>query len=315
MKHLTFENGDQLPIIGLGTWKSKPGEVKQAVYWAIEAGYRHIDCAAVYQNESEVGEGIKEAISAGLVKREDLFVTSKLWNNSHKYEDVKPALEQTLSDLGLDYVDLYLVHWPIAFKRGIGFAQNRDEFYTYLDVPLTQTWEGMQAVKKEGLAKHIGVSNFNQEKLRELIQIGGQIPEMNQVEMHPYLPQKPLVQFCKDQGILMTAYSPLGSPDSRNESHKNDPVLLKDPVVELIAKKHGVSIGQVLIAWSITRDIAVIPKSVNQGRIKENLASNKIKLDQNDLMELDDLGVDFRFINGKIFTGPESPYKISDLFE
>lgn len=315
MKHLTFENGDQLPIIGLGTWKSKPGEVKQAVYWAIEAGYRHIDCAAVYQNESEVGEGIKEAISAGLVKREDLFVTSKLWNNSHKYEDVKPALEQTLSDLGLDYVDLYLVHWPIAFKRGIGFAQNRDEFYTYLDVPLTQTWEGMQAVKKEGLAKHIGVSNFNQEKLRELIQIGGQIPEMNQVEMHPYLPQKPLVQFCKDQGILMTAYSPLGSPDSRNESHKNDPVLLKDPVIELIAKKHGVSIGQVLIAWSITRDIAVIPKSVNQERIKENLASKKIKLDQNDLMELDDLGVDFRFINGKIFTGPESPYKISDLFE
>ncbi|EAZ83140.1 aldo/keto reductase [Algoriphagus machipongonensis] len=315
MKNLTFANGDKLPIIGLGTWKSKPGEVKQAVYWAIESGYRHIDCAAIYQNENEVGEGIAEAIKAGLVKREELFVTSKLWNNSHKYEDVKPALKTSLADLGLDYVDLYLIHWPISFKRGVGFPETRDDFYTYLDVPLSQTWEAMQAVKKEGLAKHIGVSNFNQEKLREIISLGGQIPEMNQVEMHPYLAQKELVRFCREKGILMTAYSPLGSPDSRNESHKNDPVLLKDPVIELIAKKHGASMGQILIAWSTARDIAVIPKSVNQGRIKENLAASKIKLDQNDLMELDDIGVDFRFINGKFFTGPQSPYKLSDLFE
>ncbi|SIN72543.1 aldo/keto reductase [Algoriphagus halophilus] len=314
MKNLTFENGDRMPIIGLGTWKSEPGQVKQAVYWAIESGYRHLDCAAVYQNEKEVGEGIAQAINEGLVEREELFVTSKLWNNSHKYEDVKPALEKTLSDLGLDYVDLYLIHWPISFKRGIGFAKTRDEFYTYLDVPLTQTWEGMQHLKSLGLAKHIGVSNFNQAKLREVMNIGGQKPEMNQVEMHPYLPQKALVQFCRENGILMTAYSPLGSPDSRNESHKNDPVLLKDPVIELIAKKHGASIGQVLIAWSVARDIAVIPKSTNQGRIKENLAAAKLKLDQNDLMELDDIGVDFRFINGKFFTGPESPYKLSDLF-
>lgn len=315
MKNLTFANGDKLPILGLGTWKSKPGEVKQAVLWAIEAGYRHIDAAAIYQNEEEVGQGIAEAIKSGLVKREELFVTSKLWNNSHKYEDIQPALEKTLSDLGLDYLDLYLVHWPIAFKRGIGFAKTRDEFYTYLDVPLTQTWEGMQAVKKAGLTKHIGVSNFNQEKLREVMSIDGQIPEMNQVEMHPYLPQKGLVQFCIENGILMTAYSPLGSPDSRNESHANDPVLLKDPVIEIIAKKHNASMGQVLIAWSIARDIAVIPKSVNQGRIKENLKAASIKLDQNDMMELDDIGVEFRFINGKFFTGAESPYKLSDLFE
>ncbi|WP_296705763.1 aldo/keto reductase [Algoriphagus sp.] len=315
MKNLIFKNGDQLPIIGLGTWKSEPGIVKQAVFWAIETGYRHIDCASIYQNEKEVGEGIAEAIKKGLVNREDLFVTSKLWNNSHKYEDVGPALEKSLEDLGLEYVDLYLVHWPIAFKRGIGFAKTRDEFYTYLEVPLTQTWESMQAIKSKGLAKHIGVSNFNQTKLREIMSIGGQLPEMNQVEMHPFLPQKSLVQFCRENGILMTAYSPLGSPDSRNESHKNDPVLLKNPLIKLIAKKHGISEGQVLIAWSVARDIAVIPKSVNKGRIKENLESINVKLDQKDLIELDDIGVDFRFIDGSFFTGPESPYKLSDLFE
>ncbi|MDP2040801.1 aldo/keto reductase, partial [Algoriphagus sp.] len=139
MKNLIFKNGDKLPILGLGTWKSKPGEVRKAVYWAIEAGYRHIDCAAIYQNEREVGQGIADAMADGLVKRKDLFITSKLWNDSHRHEDVKPALEKSLSDLRLDSLDLYLVHWPIAFKPGIGFATHREEFYTYQDVPLTQT--------------------------------------------------------------------------------------------------------------------------------------------------------------------------------
>jgi alcohol dehydrogenase (NADP+) len=316
MKSIKFSNGDSMPIIGLGTWKSKPGEVYQAVIWAIESGYRHIDCAAIYDNEKEVGKALEFAFGNGLVTREEMFVTSKLWNSNHRLEDVQPALKKTLKDLKLDYLDLYLIHWPISFKKGVGFAQNREEFFTYNDVPLSQTWEGMQDCKKMGLAKHIGVSNFNISNLEEIIEIGKEMPEMNQVEMHPYLPQNKLVAYCKSKGINMTAYSPLGSGDRSSSIKKSDePSLFENPVVVNIAEKYKVSSAQILIAFSIHRDIVVIPKSVNQGRIEENLASAEIQLKEEDMEALVQINLRYRFIDGSFFTGPKSPYSQEDLWE
>jgi alcohol dehydrogenase (NADP+) len=316
MKNLTFSNGDEMPILGLGTWKSKPGEVYQAVLWAIEAGYRHIDCAAIYNNETEVGKALSKAISDGLVNREDLFITSKLWNDCHRKEDVKKGLLKSLKDLQLGYLDLYLIHWPISFKNGVGFAESREQFYTYSDVPIGQTWQGMQGVKSDGLVNHIGMSNFNIVKLKEVIAVGGDGPEMNQVEMHPYLRQEGLVDFCQSNGILMTAYSPLGSGDRSSSIKKDDePNLFEDALVKAIACKYDVTSAQILISFSILRGIAVIPKSVNQERIKQNLAAAEIELKEEDLAQLLKIEKQYRFIDGTFFTGSHSPYQLGDLWE
>lgn len=316
MKTIKFSNGDEMPIIGLGTWKSKPGEVYQAVLWALEAGYRHIDCAAIYNNEKEVGTALEKAFKDNLVKREELFVTSKLWNSNHRMDDVQPALKRTLDDLKLKYLDLYLIHWPISFKQGVGFAENREEFYTYSDVPLIQTWEAMEQCKDLGLTKHIGVSNFNTKKLGELIKSGRIVPEMNQVEMHPFLPQEKLVDFCRSNGILLTAYSPLGSGDRSSSIKKpNEPSLLDNPTVNEIASIHKASPAQVLIAYSIYRGIAVIPKSTNKERISQNLESLNIELTEADFKKLSNLGISFRYIDGSFFTGSMSPYSLEDLWE
>ena len=163
--------------------------------------------------------------------------------------------------------------------------------------------------------RHIGVSNFNQAKLSQLLAMEGEKPEMNQIELHPFLPQDGLVKFCAENGILVTAYSPLGSPDSRGERHKDDPKLLDNPIVAEIAAKHGAQVGQVLIAWSIARGIAVIPKSVNQTRIIDNLKSADLALDEGDMQKLAHIGTHHRFVDGSFFTGPQSPYKLTDFWD
>lgn len=317
MKYITFKNQDKMPMLGLGTWKSGPGEVYQAVLWALEAGYRHIDCAAIYQNEKEVGDALQKAFKEGLVKREELWITSKLWNNAHELDKVEGGIQQTLGDLQLDYLDLYLIHWPISLKDGVTFPSSGEDFLDYNTVPLSETWKGMEALKEKGLTKHIGVSNFNIKKLKEVRDNCKIVPEVNQIELHPYLPQNGLVDYCKQNGINLTAYSPLGSADRPKARQKDsDPILMEHEVFKDIAQKHNSSVAQVLIAWSLHREIAVIPKSANKERIIANLKSKDINLSEDDLNNIGKIEGHHRYIDGTFFTEvPGSPFEQSDLWE
>ncbi|KAJ3193022.1 hypothetical protein HK101_005573 [Irineochytrium annulatum] len=265
LKQVTLNTGAVTDAIGLGTWKSEPDKVREAVKIAIEAGYRHIDCAAVYENEPEVGEGIAEGLASTGLPRERIFVTSKLWNTMHRPEDVPKALDKTLKDLKLTYLDLYLMHWPLAFKnRGDGNSEKDKEGNMVFDqkVTIEDTWKAMERLMDEGKVKAIGVSNFTISKLKKLLASARIPPAALQVELHPYLPQFELVEFCKKNNIMVTGYSPLGTG--------GEPKLLEDPVIVEIAKKHSKDPGQVVISWAIQRGTHVIPKSSNPDRIKSN---------------------------------------------
>ncbi len=246
MKTYELANKDQMPALGLGTWKSKPGGVYDAVRHAIRTGYRHIDCAAAYGNEAEIGKAFVDAFREGDVSRDELWITSKLWNNAHLKEDVRPALEQTLRDLNLDYLDLYLMHWPIALKPGVGFPASGNDFLFPEEIPVAVTWAAMEQCVTSGLTKHIGVSNFSIKKLKALNANSNIKVEVNQVELHPFLQQNSMLEFCQKENIVLTAYSPLGSSD-RPAVFKapDEPSLLENPTIEEIASANNCSIAQV----------------------------------------------------------------------
>jgi alcohol dehydrogenase (NADP+) len=315
MKYLNFRNGDQMPAIGLGTWKAAPGDVYKAVREAIKIGYRHFDCAHIYGNEDEIGTAFADAFKAGEIKREELWVTSKLWNNSHRKDQVEPALKVTLKNLQLDYLDLYLIHWPVALQEGIGFPASPADFIPIDQLPLTVTWSGMETVAKKGLTKHIGVSNFNIKNLKVISEGATIIPEANQLELHPYLQQNELLDYCKKNEIVVTGYSPLGSSDRPARLIKeSDPTILENEVIKKIAAEKNCSPAQILLSWAVTRGTSAIPKSVNPKRLKENLESAAIELSTADLKSIADLDLNFRYINGETWASPGSPYSLDYLW-
>lgn len=309
MKYLHFSNGDKMPAIGLGTWKATGDDVKQAVKDAVHSGYRHIDTAAIYGNESEIGEALQELFHLGVVSREDLFITSKLWNDAHHPDDVLPALKTSLEKLQLDHLDLYLIHWPIAFKSGVPMPESAADYISLEELPLATTWAIMEEAQKLGLTKHIGVSNFSVKKLKDLISKANTKPEVNQVEMHPLLQQEDLFNYCKDQNILLTAYSPLGSGD-RSESMKSgdEPNLFELPTIQEIAEKHKVHPAKVLIGWHVQRGTSVIPKSTTKSHIESNLHAGDIVFDKDDIKALRAMDKHYRYITGKFFEQPEKGY-------
>ncbi|KAK5111543.1 mitochondrial glycerol dehydrogenase Gld1 [Meristemomyces frigidus] len=285
----TLNTGAQIPLLGFGTWQSEPGQVSTAVYEALKAGYRHLDLAKVYGNQKEVAQGIKKAFSdvPGL-KREDVFITSKLWNSQHRPEHVAAALDDCLAELELDYLDLYLMHFPVAFDDS-----SKDPHHTLFplsddgavkmndDVTIVDTWKAMTKLDKTK-ARAVGVSNFTPAYLDAVIKATDVVPAANQVERHPLLPWPELVKYCKDKNIHITAYSGFGN------NMFGEPLIITYPQIKEIADRLKGTPAQVVLAWSQIGDHSVIPKSVTPSRIKENF--QEVELSNADIKTIDKIG-------------------------
>jgi len=297
-----LNNGASIPAIGLGTWKSKPGEVEGAVMEALKIGYKAIDCAATYANEEEVGKAFSETFKeGGSVKRSDVFITSKLWNSQHKAEDVRPAFEKTLSDLKCEYLDLYLIHWPIAQPPGEMKFDDNKKLIT-ADISIKETWQAMEQLLESsgGKLKAIGVSNFTIPMLQDLLTYAKVVPAANQVEHHPYLNQDEMLNYCSSKGIHVTSYSPLGTADSKAP---DAPSLVRDELIEQMGKKYNKSPAQILLRWGIQKGTNVIPKSVHPERLAQNLNVFDFKISDEDMNEISNLSKSkpYRFCDPKRF--------------
>jgi len=276
-----LSNGLEIPYLGFGTWKAAPSVVGESVQHALNDGYRHLDCAAVYSNEQEVGA----AITNSKVPRNELWITSKLWNTEHRPSRVRSACEKTLMELKVEYLDLYLIHWPVAFIPG------EDGNVKTENVPLLDTWHAMEDLVKSGLVRSIGVSNFGEKSLSSLKSASIQ-PSVNQIEVHAYLSQQPLVKYCQDNNIAVTGYSPLA-----NNTQPGAPNLLTDTVVKDIANKLKRTPAQVLLRWLIQRNIVVIPKSVTPSRIQENAQIFDFELSSQEMQQIDKLNRNHRVVS------------------
>eukprot|EP00756_Hemistasia_phaeocysticola_P065658 Hpha_TRINITY_DN8709_c0_g1::TRINITY_DN8709_c0_g1_i1::g.45145::m.45145 len=326
--------GLTMPQMGFGTWKSQPGETKRAVEVAIKNGYRMIDAANDYNNEPEVGEAIKTMITDGVVKREDLFVQTKLWNTNHRPEHVKPDLMQSLKDLQLDYVDSFVIHWPQAcpsagdrptlrttgactghYSKGVMFPLN-DEGYFMSDKEshYVETWKAMESLVDEGLVKTIGLSNFNRSQIAEVLSIPGikYKPCVLQNECHPYLQQRDLIDFCRIHGIVFQAFSSLGSGNTHLAVHESPSgvIPLQDPLIKKLSEKHGKSPAQIILRWHFQRGISFVSKSVTPERIVANQQITDFELSDEEMQSFSGINYSWRHLLWRETSHhPDYPFK------
>jgi D-xylose reductase len=302
-----------MPQVGFGLWKVDKETCAETVYNAIKTGYRLFDGACDYGNEKEAGQGVAKAIADGLVKRSELFLVSKLWATFHEGDRVEPICRRQLSDWGIDYFDLYIVHFPVALKYvdpevryPPGWAYDGKDDVQPSGASIQETWTAMEDLVKKGLAKNIGVSNFQGSLILDLLRYAKIRPATLQIEHHPYLVQPTLLKLAKSEGITVTAYSSFG-PQSFVELEwqkaKDTPLLFEHPVVTKIAEKHKKTPAQVLLRWATQRGLAVIPKSNKQERLEQNLKVTDFDLEESELEAISGLDQQLRFNNPTDYLG------------
>ncbi|KAM1706299.1 hypothetical protein EV1_027948 [Malus domestica] len=282
---ITLNSGFNMPVVGLGVWRMEGKEIRDLVLNALNLGYRHFDCAADYKNEPEVGEALAEAFSTGLVKREDLFITTKLWNSDHGH--VVEACKDSLKKLRLDYLDLYLVHFPVATKHtGVGTTGSALDEDGVLEIDTTisleTTWHAMEELVSMGLVRSIGISNYDIFLTRDCLAYSEVKPAVNQIETHPYFQRESLVKFCQKHGICVTAHTPLGGAVANSEWF-GSVSCLDDPVLKNLAEKYKKTAAQVVLRWGIQRNTVVIPKTSKLERLKENFQVFDFELTKEDM--------------------------------
>nr|XP_034366176.1 aldo-keto reductase family 1 member C18 isoform X2 [Arvicanthis niloticus] len=289
VQKIEFNDGHSIPVLGFGTYATEEHLKKKSMEStkiAIDVGFHHIDCSHLYQNEEEVGQAIRSKIEDGTVKREDIFYTSKLWSTSHRPELVRPSLENSLRKLNLDYVDLYLIHFPVSLKA-------------------------MEKCKDAGLAKSIGVSNFNRRQLEMILNKPGlkYKPVCNQVECHLYLNQSKMLSYCKMNDIVLVAYGALGTQRYKHCINEDTPVLLDDPVLCAMAKKYKRTPALIALRYQLERGIVVLAKSFNEERIRENMQVFDFQLASDDMEILDGLDRNLRYFPANMFNAhPNFPF-------
>ncbi|SPJ75313.1 reductase [Fusarium torulosum] len=300
----TLNNGVKMPGLGFGTFANEgaKGETYKAVMCALKVGYRHLDCAWFYLNEGEVGEAVRDFLKENQdVKREDIFICTKVWNHLHEPEEVKWSIENSLKNFGLDYVDLFLVHWPIAAEKDEDYKPKIGADGKYvIKKDLTEnpepTWRAMEEVLASGKARAIGVSNWTIDGLKKLMSFAKVKPAVNQIEIHPFLPNEELVKFCQENDILPAAYSPLGS---QNQVPTTGETVRSNKTLNEVADRSGNTLAQVLIAWGLRRGYAVLPKSSTPSRIESNFQIPNLSDEDFEAIQSVAKGRHTRFVNMK----------------